>query len=101
MSVRGGGKALDAKVPDMSGLMDFDEELKTHEQRRKRCPLLIPANRTASQPQKLPGQHTTVPHIPPPPPLCNGFRFTWVHMTQDARDSKEAAVVRDQDRFKC
>jgi len=63
MSSTGGGKASVMKLPlpDMAGRMDFDEELKTHEQRRK--------------------------------------RFTWVHMTQDARDSKEAAVVRDQDRL--
>jgi hypothetical protein len=47
MSVRGGLQAGDGKVPDISGLMDFDEELKTHEQRRKR---LIPQ----PHPEQLP-----------------------------------------------
>jgi hypothetical protein len=38
MSSTGGGKASVMKLPlpDMAGRMDFDEELKTHEQRRKR-----------------------------------------------------------------
>jgi hypothetical protein len=113
MSVRGGLQA--GKVPDISGLMDFDEELKTHEQRRKRS---IPQ----PQPDQLP-IHTRMRfsvlslfesnasfkvfaivdglpscHVSHHPPR---FRFTWVHMTQDPRDVKEAAVVRDQDRFCC
>ena len=36
MSARGGLQGGDGKIPDISDLMDFDEELKTHEQRRKR-----------------------------------------------------------------
>ncbi len=36
MSAMGGLQGSDGRVPDLSELMDFDEELKTHEQRRKR-----------------------------------------------------------------